>query len=139
MRKSVEKFSKLFICLLALVFVVTGCGCDKKEEPKKENKTVESKVTTLDDQTIEGLKISGFSITYNDGISKIVANVENTTDQTIALTNIGISLYDKDNELLIETLGYIGDSIEPGDNKQIISDVTEDLRSAKKVEYKIAR
>ena len=42
-------------------------------------------------------------------------------------------------KLLIETLGYIGESIEPGDNKQIISDVTEDLRSATKVEYKIAR
>ena len=139
MRKNVEKFSKLFICLLALVFVVTCCGCDKKEEPKKENKTVESKVTTLDDQTVEGLKISGLSITYKDGISKIVANVENTTDQTINLTNIGINLYDKNDKLLIETLGYIGESIEPGDNKQIISDVTEDLRSATKVEYKIAR
>ena len=139
MRKSVEKFSKLFICLLALVFVVTGCGCDKKETTKEENKTVESKVTTLDDQTVEGLKISGLSITYKDGISKIVANVENTTDQTINLTNIGINLYDKNDKLLIETLGYIGERIEPGDNKQIISDVTEDIRSATKVEYKIAR
>ena len=44
MRKSVEKFSKLFICLLALVFVVTGCGCDKKETTKEENKTVESHI-----------------------------------------------------------------------------------------------
>ena len=65
--------------------------------------------------------------------------MENTTDQEIKLTNIGINLYDKDNKLIIQTAGYIGDSIAPGDNKQIVSDATEDLRSAKKVEYKIAR
>lgn len=138
MKSNLAKASKLLVCFLAIIFVVTGCGCDKKEE-KKETPKVESKVTTLEDQTIEGLKITGFSITYSEGISKIVANVENTTDQEIKLTNIGINLYDKDNKLIIQTAGYIGDSIAPGDNKQIVSDVTEDLRSAKKVEYKIAR
>lgn len=138
MKSNLAKASKLLVCFLAIIFVVTGCGCDKKEE-KKEAPKVESKVTTLEDQTIEGLKITGFSITYSEGISKIVANVENTTDQEIKLTNIGINLYDKDNKLIIQTAGYIGDSIAPGDNKQIVSDVTEDLKSAKKVEYKIAR
>lgn len=138
MKSNLAKASKLLVCFLAIIFVVTGCVCDKKEE-KKEAQKVESKVTTLEDQTIEGLKITGFSITYSEGISKIVANVENTTDQEIKLTNIGINLYDKDNKLIIQTAGYIGDSIAPGDNKQIVSDVTEDLRSAKKVEYKIAR
>ena len=108
MVKSIKNISKLCICFLAIVLFITGCGCDNKEEDNQENKTVESKVTTLDDQAIEGLKISGFSITYNDGISKIVANVENTTDQTISLLNIGMSLYDKDNNLLIETAGYFG-------------------------------
>ena len=139
MVKSIKNISKLCICFLAIVLFITGCGCDNKEEDNQENKTVESKVTTLDDQAIEGLKISGFSITYNDGISKIVANVENTTDQTISLLNIGMSLYDKDNNLLIETAGYFGNTIEPGETKQIISDVTEDLRSTTRVEYKIAR
>ena len=91
MKSNLAKASKLLVCFLAIIFVVTGCGCDKKEE-KKEAPKVESKVTTLEDQTIEGLKITGFSITYSEGISKIVANVENTTDQEIKLTNIGINL-----------------------------------------------
>ena len=50
-----------------------------------------------------------------------------------------MKLYDKDNNLLIETAGYFGNTIEPGETKQIISDVTEDLRSTTRVEYKIAR
>lgn len=138
MKKVVSKYSKLLLCFMAVLLVVTGCGCDKKDKTKA-NKKVESKVTLLDDQTVEGLAITGFSITYDKGISKVVANVNNTNAEAVSLKNIEISLYDKKGKLLIQTYGYIGDSIEANDNKQIITDVTEDLRSATKVEYKIAR
>lgn len=138
MKKAWSKYSKLLLCFMAVLLIVTGCGCDKKEK-KDEKKQTESKVTLLDDQTVEGLAITGFSITYDKGMSKIVANVKNTNNTEQALKTIEINLYDKKGKLLIQTYGYIGDVIAAEDNKQIITDVTEDLRSATKVEYKIAR
>ena len=43
MKSNLAKASKLLVCFLAIIFVVTGCVCDKKEE-KKEAPKVEYKI-----------------------------------------------------------------------------------------------
>ena len=139
MRKYVKNGLQLFLCLCAIFLFTSGCGCDKKEETPQTNTNVETKAVTFDDQTVEGLNFTGASIVYDDEISQIVVTVQNTQEQAVTVDTVNMSFYDKDDNLLVQTVGYVGDELAPGESSQIVSNVTEDLREATKVVYEIAR
>lgn len=129
---------KIVTCLLATVLLLTGCSCgNKKVEEKKENPKTEEKTKVLDDAKVGELKITGFNITFENGLSTVVATVTNESNEKIDLTSLSLLLYDKDNKLIIETIGNIGDSINPGESKQFNTLITKDVRNTEKVEYKI--
>lgn len=132
---------KIFTCLLAATLLLTGCSCGSKkvEEEKKKNEKPATEETTkvLEDTKVENLKISGFNITYKDGLSTVVATVTNESKETVNLTSLSLLLYDKDNKLIVETIGNVGESIQPGESKQFNTLITMDARKTEKVEYKI--
>ena len=134
---------KFFSCLLAATLHLTGCSCGSKkvEEEKKKNEKPDTEQTTkvLEDAKVEELKISGFNITFKDGISTVVADVTNESKEAVELTSLSLVLYDKDNKLIVETMGNVGESIEPGETKQFNTLITADVRNTEKVEYKINR
>ena len=134
---------KFFSCLLAATLLLTGCSCGSKkvEEEKKKNEKPDTEQTTkvLEDAKVEELKISGFNITFKDGISTVVADVTNESKEAVKLTSLSLVLYDKDNKLIVETMGNVGESIEPGETKQFNTLITADVRNTEKVEYKINR
>ena len=134
---------KFFTCLLVATLLLTGCSCGSKkvEEEKKKNEKPDTEQTTkvLEDAKVEELKISGFNITFKDGISTVVADVTNESKEAVKLTSLSLVLYDKDNKLIVETMGNVGESIEPGETKQFNTLITADVRNTEKVEYKINR
>ncbi len=134
---------KFFTCLLAVALLLTGCSCENKkatEETKKNEKpTTEETTKVLEDTKVEELKISGFNITFKDGISTVVATVTNESKETINLTSLSLLLYDKDHKLIVETAGNVGETIKPGESKQFNTLITEDVRNTEKVEYKIIK
>ena len=109
MRKYMKNGLQLFLCLCAIFLFTTGCGCDKKEETPQTNTNVETKAVTFDDQTVEGLNFTGASIVYDDEISQIVVTVQNTQEQAVTVDTVNMSFYDKDDNLLVQTVGYVGD------------------------------
>ena len=85
------------------------------------------------------MNFTGASIVYDDEISQIVVTVQNTQEQAVTVDTVNMSFYDKDDNLLVKTVGYVGDELAAGESSQIVSNVTEDLREATKVVYEIAR
>lgn len=135
-----DRHFKIIITTLVTILLITGCSFGKKKV-KPTPKPTDQATKVLDDQTVEGLKISGFNITFDDkeGISTVVASVKNETEQDITLDRILISLYDKDNNLLVETSANIGENIKAGASTSFTSYITMDLRDTTKIEYKIAK
>lgn len=132
------KSAKLITCFLAVTLMLTGCSCGNKKVNKNDEKNKAKQETKiLEDAKVDGLKISGFNITFKDGMSTIVATVTNETKEEIKLSSLSLLLYDKNNKLIIETIGNIGDSIKPGEEKQFNTLITMDVRKTEKVEYKI--
>lgn len=129
----------IVITFISILFI-TGCSYEKKKVKPTPN-SVKQNTKVLEDQKIEGLKISGFNITFNEKekISTLVASVKNETDQNIALDRIVIMLYDKDENLLIETSANIGENINAGTTTSFTSYITMDVRNTTKIEYKIAK
>jgi len=127
----------ILILLCSMFLIISGCG--KKDNKNGKNEDLTPNSTIVSGQVIDGLKISPLSIVYENDISRIVANVTNTNDKEYILRTINIKLFDEKGQLLVETHGYIGTQIKPNETKQLIIDVTKDLRGAKTVEYKIEK
>lgn len=135
-----NKHFKITIITLIAILLTTGCSFGKKKVTPTPKPT-EPATNVLEDQTVEGLKISGFNITFDEkeGMSTVVASVQNETEQDILLDRILIFLYDKDNNLLVETSANIGENITAGSATSFTSYITMDLRNTAKIEYKIEK
>lgn len=137
-----QKGLKLLLCSLALITIVTGCsfGNNKEDEKEKvESNKNQPNATVIEDKTVDGLNISGLNITYKDGMSTVVASVTNTTQEEIKLTSLMIYLKDSKDNLIVETVGNIGDSIKAGETKSFTIFITMDVRKATKADYEIIK
>lgn len=132
-----RNMKKVVLLVLIGMFFLTGCG--KTTDDEDGHIDVDPDSAILSEKTIEGLKISDLSIVYDNNVSRLVANVKNTNASDYTLRVISIKLYDADDDLLIDTTGYIGTVIKVNETKQLIVEVTKDLKDAKKVEYKILK
>lgn len=128
---------QILIISLAMLLCVSGCSCARKKKLKPTPTPPESTTKVLEDQKIEDLNITDFNITYENGMSTVVASVKNESNHDLSLDTIGIALYDKNHKLLVETSANIGDSIKAGATTSFTSYITMDLRSATKIEYKV--
>ena len=80
-----QKRYQILIISLVMLLCVSGCSCTRKKKIKQTPKPTQSMTKVLDDQKVETLNITGFNITYKDGISTVVANVKNESNQDLDL------------------------------------------------------
>ncbi|MGE5456091.1 MAG: hypothetical protein ACM3O4_03200 [Ignavibacteriales bacterium] len=132
----IKKIMKSLLIVCLVVVLVTGCKSNKNNDEHVDTNPDSSIVSGA---TIEGLKIGQLSIVYQNKISRLVANVQNTNPNDYTLRVISVKLYNKEDELLIDTTGYIGTTIKANETKQLIIEVTDDLKSAARVEYSIIK
>ena len=135
MRK-MRKIMKGLLLACLMVVLVTGCG---KAANKNEHVDTTPDSAILAGATIDGLKIGQLSIVYQNNVSRLVANVQNTNASDYSLRVISVKLYDEEDQLLVDTTGYIGTTIKAKETKQLIIEVTENLKSASKVKYSIVK
>ena len=124
-----KKIINLFVTILAIV-LITGCGCSKKEN-YDINKNL------ISEKKIDGFKITNTSLTFNNGISKLVSTVINESDESKYIKSFDIIVEDKEGTTIVILSGYIDDTIEPGGSRNIESNVTIDLRSAHNIIYQV--
>ena len=88
---------KILICsLICCSLFLTGCGSSNKEVKEKINEE-ELSSKFFDNQTIDTLEVQNFNITVDDNGSYISFNLKNTSNDTVNVEYIKISLYDTNN------------------------------------------
>ena len=128
----------LLIILVCIIFV--GCGNDDNEKKKPiSNNEDYLKEVNLIDQEIDGLKIGGFNIVYENGISHIVASATNVSDNPINVIRIDMLLFDKNNNELISTSGFVGNTVDSNASIVFKADVTINLLNTKSVKYSVVQ
>lgn len=131
---------KIFLIVAVVALLVTGCGKkdDKKQTDNKgnnavnENKTVKS----FDDQTIDGILISDFNLNFVDNATNIYAKVKNTTEESVKIKQINITLTDSEGKEN-KTLFYVGRTLKAGEEIPFQTSITGNVATSTKVEYEI--
>ena len=94
--------------------------------------------TILNDREIEGLKIEEVNLEYNENESIYTAKVTNITDDSYHLKYINIDFFDENDEK-ITLIGYIGESLEKNETKEIKASIDKDITNSTKLEYSIVK
>lgn len=127
----------LFCVLVLSLGLITGCGCNKKEEKKEVKMNTNEGVVR--DQELEVFTFTNTSLVYEDGTSTLITKVTNTSNQTEYLKEFKIHVKDTSGNEIVELTGFVGDNIAGNSSTTISSSYSEDLTKAAKIEYEIIR
>lgn len=135
----------MFIIIALLLAIIVGVNIKKKNEsdPEAVEKTqVEEYVEVKTDGTkvntskelskvkkVDGLEISNIQLIENGNLSRITADVKNTTKNTLGDCDISIIMLDKSGEEMATIGGYI-DKVEAGATVKLDAAVTVDVANA---------
>lgn len=133
-----KKFKTLTFITIISLLLTTGCD-SKKEEVKKDEVKSNTNTNVIKDQQVEGLSLTNTSLTTTNGQSTLVTVVSNPTTEKIAVKSFDIIIKDKDGNIIITLLGYVGEEIPAGESRTITSSAEIDLTKATSVEYTIKK
>lgn len=80
-------------------------------------------------KTIDELEINNITLKEKNGITTLLADVNNTTDSKIKQKKIKIEILDKNKSVITELIGII-DAIEPKGTVQLNMSITADVANA---------
>lgn len=127
---------KLTIAIILIGFL-TFTGCEKKEEISKDDTFANTNENAIKDQTVAELTLTNTSLITKDGESTLVTLVTNSTDSNKIIKTFNIIIKDKDNNIIVTLLGYVGGEVPSGESRTITSTVEMDLLNAVSVEYTV--
>jgi len=93
----------------------------------EEKQNISSKLHEI--KKIEGLEIGNINLTYAKGLSKIEADVNNTSSSVVQMMEIKVTLLDKNEKKLVSIDGLIK-KLEPGQKCQINMSANGDYTNA---------
>jgi len=132
------KIVKLIIIGISAIGLLTGCGCDKKEEKEPEI-IVNMNEGVVKDQTVEVFDMKNTSLVYEDGTTKLETTVTNTSNKEQYLKEFKIKVLDTEGNIIITLTGYVGSTIKAGESEIINSFCGKDLSKANNIVYEIIR
>ena len=133
---------KVLLSVLCLL-VITGCGCNKKEENKNNQTGNNSSIKTntnkefLNNQTINGIEISNVNLSYQNEVSTFTAVVTNKLTVVKKIGIIDIVIKDENKNEIITLKGLIDKNMKVNESASINASTSLDLTNAKYVEYRI--
>ena len=130
-----KKVFSLLLCGILVISLVSGCGCNKKED-EQNNEVNESTNTKIKDTIVEGLDIIDFVVIFENNISEVYYTVENNKDEAITFNQIECIMYDKSDKIIYSFVKELG-TIEPGDSIDISGKFDINLTKVAKVEYSL--
>ncbi len=135
-------YKKVLICLVAIAFFVTGCGCEKEKVDSNDDSVSYKPINkeVLKEQEVDVFKITDVSMEATDTYTVFTIFMQNTSDKVVEVKNFNIYFKDASgNSLLdepIKTPFY--DSFEPGEIQSLSVSSPHDLSNAASVEYELA-
>lgn len=134
--------SKIILSIMIVtVMIIIGISAffmlHKSEEDKFVTQANDNN-GVIKTQEVDGLKISNVMLVVKEEGSTFTADVTNTTDKEIK-GRLDIIFKTSTNKDVTSMLGYFGDSIKPGETKQISTNTSRKLNKniIKNVEYKL--
>ena len=134
MNKKLKIILIVLIVLTLILCITVFFMISKKDTEKESNNSKDKFVTSLNKnsgvvmpQEVEGLKISNVMLVVKEEGSTFAADVTNTTDTEIKGT-LDIIFKTSTNAEVTSILGYFGESIKPGETKQISSNTSRRLK-----------
>lgn len=130
----------ILILISIIIFVVISINNKNKHEIKgeEENSYVEeiadgikiNKSTKLNEaKLVNGLLISNIQLTESDGMTTLLADVTNKTDQKTSLKKLKIILLDKDGKEISSMIAFLND-INAGETTQLNASTTSNYIKA---------
>ena len=124
---------------LSIVFA-TGCGCDKKEE-EKDNKTESTESLNTNKGVVKAQTVDG--ITFKDAIllldgkgsSSFKVTVVYECGRTRNIVDFKVSFIGKEGNVLLETYGYIGTSLDNNESSETMISLDQDMKDAVEIKY----
>lgn len=124
---------KKILLLILSLSLITGCGCNKKEENVDNKKNDQ---TIIVDTKVNKLDMVDFITSYEEGISEIYYTVENNTEEEISYNYVICEMYDDDNNLVYTLKSDLG-TLKAGESKDINANITLDLTKVVKTKYSV--
>ena len=126
----------LLITFILLTFFMMRSSDKTLEEEFVTEANDNSGVT--EEKEVNGLKISNVMLVVKEEGSTFTADVTNTTDEVIT-GNLNIIFKTSTDKEVTSILGYFGESINPGETKQISSNTSRRLNSniIKSIDYEL--
>ena len=124
------------ISMLLVLGLITGCGCKKKEETKKEEtNTPNENQTVVEDQIFEGLEF--VNVGASDKVVKTI--VINNTGVVYEGSKFSMKIMDSEGNVLKEVTDEVKGPMETGTTKEVQTKVDVDLSKAAAIEYSIVK
>ena len=133
-----KKITLMALIALTTVTLVTGCGKDN-EKDKEKLPQANTNEDVIKDQTVESFSFENTSLVYYEGTTTLETVVTNTMDTDQTLQEFQIIVKDKDDNVMITLVGFVGSTIKAGESKVISSNCGEDLTKAASIEYVVVR
>ncbi len=124
-------------------------GKDQEEQGQEQIGKQEKNVKVFDDgvklntsdklngeKKFEELKIKDIQLTYRNGVTNLLCNIENNSKEKIKMQDVEITLLDEKGEIIYKMVGIIED-INSGETKQFNTSVTADFSNA--YDFKITK
>lgn len=124
---------KKILLLILSLSLITGCGCNKKEENVDNKKNDQ---TIIVDTKVNKLDMVDFITSYEEGISEVYYTVENNTEEEISYNYVICEMYDEDNNLVYTLKSELG-TLKTGESKDINANITLDLTKVVKTKYSV--
>ena len=128
---------KKIIPIMLIMILVTGCGCNKKED-KTEEKKYNTKEEIKKEQNIEELKIEFISLEYENKVSTLKTRVTNEKEEKQEEKYINIKYKNKEGKVVHTQLGYVK-ALDPNETTILLSNSDSDLSEVEKVEYEVIK
>ena len=127
-----------FILITGLVLTLSvGCG-NKDKDKDKDNSTTKQDQEILKDQNISGVSITNITLTSEDDTTKYEATVTNSTEEVKHVTNIHITLKDKDGNVIGTSDGFVDADLQPTEARIIQCNFDGDItKTAVSIDYTI--
>lgn len=89
----------------------------------------------LSDQTVENLEFKNANLVYENGVSKYTVEVTNSLTTNYSLKTIDIIFKDSSGNEIENLVGYIGNTLTPGEMKLLDASVDKELTDIVTIEY----
>lgn len=126
---------KKLLGVLLVTGLVTGCGCNKKEEESISNSATNGNQTVVEDQIFEGLEF--VNVGASDGV--ITTVIINNTGVVYEGSKISMKIMDENGNVLTEITEEVTTQMESGTTQTIKTKTDIDLSKAVSIEYSIVQ